>query len=74
MGYIEEFLTDISFHCADRGVTRLTKILTLGRHGDAQIVVDQGVVAGGLQEVERNLQVLTMGIPPLRREEVPLHL
>jgi hypothetical protein len=28
----------------------------------------------GLREVERNLQGLTMGIPPLRRGEVPLHL
>jgi hypothetical protein len=49
-------------------------MLTLRRRGDAQIVVDQGVATGGLQEVERNLQGLMMGIPPLRRQEVPLHL
>jgi hypothetical protein len=62
---------DVSFHHADKGATRPTEIPALGRHGDAQIVVDQGVAAGGLQEVERNLQGLTMGIPPLRRQEVP---
>jgi hypothetical protein len=47
-GYIEEFLTDVSFHCADRGETCPTEMLTLGRRGDAQIVVDQGVATGGL--------------------------
>jgi hypothetical protein len=72
--YIEEFLTDVSFHHVDRGATCPTEISTLGRRGDAQIVVDQGVAARGLQEVEKNLQGLTMGIPPLRRWEVPLHL
>jgi hypothetical protein len=49
-------------------------MLTLGHREDAHIVVDQGVAAGGLQEVERNLQGLMIGIPPLRRREVPLHL
>jgi len=52
----------------------LVEMLTLRRRGDAQIVVDQGVATRGLQEVERNLQGLMMGIPPLRRQEVPLHL
>jgi hypothetical protein len=46
----------------------------LGHRRDAQVVVDQGVAAGELQEVERNLQGLTTGIPPLRRREIPLHL
>jgi hypothetical protein len=55
--------------CADRGATRPIDMPTLGHHGDAQIVVDQGVVAGGLQEVERNLQGLTIGIPPLKRRK-----
>jgi hypothetical protein len=74
LGYIEESLTDVSFHHADRGATRPTEMPALGHRGDAQIVVDQGVAVGGLLEVERNLQGLTMGIPPLRRREVPLHL
>ena len=73
-GYIEESLTDVSFHCADRGVVCPADMPALGRRGDAQVVADQGVVAGELQEVERNLQGLTTGIPPLRRWEIPLHL
>jgi hypothetical protein len=72
--YIEDSLTDVSFHHEDRGETRTAEMPALGRHGDAQIEVDQGVVVGGLLEVERNLQGLVMGIPPLRRREVPLHL
>jgi hypothetical protein len=69
-GYIEEFLTDVSFHHADKGETHLAEIPTLGHRGDAQVVV----VVGGLQEVETNLRGLTTGIPPLERENVPLHL
>jgi hypothetical protein len=65
---------DVSFHHADRGATRPTEIPALGRRGDAQIAVDHEVAAGGLREVETNLQGLTMGIPPLKREDVPLHL
>jgi hypothetical protein len=38
------------------------------------VAADLAVPAVGLREVERNLQGLTMGIPPLRRGEVPLHL
>jgi hypothetical protein len=34
-GYLEEFLTNILFHCVDRGATRLIEIPTLGRYGDA---------------------------------------
>jgi hypothetical protein len=51
-----------------------TEIPALGHRGDAQIAVDHEVAAGGLQEVETNLCGLTMGIPPLEREDVPLHL
>jgi hypothetical protein len=71
---IEESLTDISFHNADRGATLPAEMPALGRRGDAKIVEDQEVAVGGLLEVERNLQGLTMGIPPLKRWEVPLHL
>jgi hypothetical protein len=45
-----------------------------GRREGAPVVVDPGALVIGLREVERNLQGLTMGIPPLRRREVPLHL
>jgi hypothetical protein len=51
-----------------------TKIPVPGHRGGAPIVVDSGAPVIGLREVERNLQGLTMGIPPLRRREVPLHL
>ena len=64
----------MSFHRAYRGVVRPTYIPSLGHHRDAQVVVDQGIAVGGLQEVERNLQGLMIGIPPLRRQEVSLHL
>ena len=72
--YIKAYLTDVSFHHVDREATCPVEMPTLGHHGDAQIAVDQGVEVGGLLEVERNLQGLTMGIPPLRRQEVPLHI
>ena len=42
--------------------------------GGAPVAIDPGVIVIGLWEVERNLQGLTMGIPPLWRGEVPLHL
>jgi hypothetical protein len=45
-----------------------------GRRGGAPVVADPAVPVAGLREVERNLQGLTMGIPPLRRGDVPLHL
>ena len=45
------------------------------RHrGGVLVAVDPGALVIGLREVERNLQGLTMRIPPLRRREVPLHL
>jgi hypothetical protein len=45
-----------------------------GRRGGTPVVADPTVAVVGLREVERNLQGLTMGIPPLRRGDVPLHL
>jgi hypothetical protein len=45
-----------------------------GRHGGAPVVENPAVPVAGLREVERNLQGLTMGIPPLQRGDVPLHL
>jgi hypothetical protein len=45
-----------------------------GRRGGVPVVADPVVPVVGLREVERNLQGLTMGIPPLRRGDVPLHL
>jgi hypothetical protein len=72
--YLEGILTDVLFHHADRGATRLVEMSTLGHRGDAQMVVEHEVAVGGLREVERNLCGLTMGVPPLRRRDVPLHL
>jgi hypothetical protein len=46
------------------------KDTSIGRREDAQVVV----AVGGLQEVETNLRGLTMGIPPIERENVALHL
>ena len=65
--------------CADKGIVRLADIPVPGCHGGVPIVVepvieDPAAPVVGLQEVERNLQGLTMGIPPLRRGDVPLHL
>jgi hypothetical protein len=62
------------FQHADKGAVRLTDIPVPGRRGGTQVAVDPAVPTVGLWEVERNLQGLTMGIPPLRRGEVPLHL
>jgi hypothetical protein len=56
------------------GEQHVQLICRMGCRGDAQVVVDQEVAVGGLQEVERNLQGLMIGIPPLRRREVLLHL
>jgi hypothetical protein len=62
------------FQHADKGAVRLVDIPVLGRHGGAPVIADPVVPVMGLREVERNLQGLTMGIPPLRRGEVPLHM
>ena len=45
-----------------------------GRRGGVPVVADPVVLVVGLREVERNLQGLTMGIPLLRRGDMPLHL
>jgi hypothetical protein len=65
--------------CADKGAVRPTDILVPGRRGGAPVVAepviaDPAAPVAGLREVERNLQGLTMGVPPLRRGDVPLHL
>jgi hypothetical protein len=62
------------FQCADRGAVRPAGIPVPGRRGGVPVVADPAVPVAGLREVERNLQGLTMGIPPLRRGDVPLHL
>jgi hypothetical protein len=62
------------FQHADKGAVRPADIPVPGRRGGIPVVADPVVPAVGLREVERNLQGLTMGIPPLRRGEVPLHL
>jgi hypothetical protein len=62
------------FQHADKGAVRPTEIPIPGRRGGAQVAVDPRAPVIGLLEVERNLQGLTMGIPPLWRTEVPLHL
>jgi hypothetical protein len=59
---------------ADKGAVRPADIPVPGRRGGAPVVADPAVPVVGLREVERNLQGLTMGIPPLRRGDVPLHL
>jgi hypothetical protein len=62
------------FQHVDKGAVRPTDIPVPGRRRGAQVAADPTVLAVGLREVERNLQGLTMGIPPLRRGEMLLHL
>jgi hypothetical protein len=62
------------FQHADKEAVHPTDILIPRCHGGAPVAVDPRLPVIGLREVERNLQGLTMGIPPLRRGEVPLHL
>jgi hypothetical protein len=62
------------FQHVDKGAVRPIDILVPGRHRGIPVAADPTVPVIGLWEVERNLQGLTMGIPPLRRGEVPLHL
>jgi hypothetical protein len=62
------------FQHADKGAVRPADIPVPGRRGGAPVAADPAVPVVGLREVERNLQGLTMGIPPLRRGDVPLHL
>ena len=62
------------FQHADKGEMRSVEIPIPGRRGGAPVAADPGAPVIGLQEVERNLQGLTMGIPRLWRGDVPLHL
>jgi hypothetical protein len=62
------------FQYADKGAVRPVDIPVPGRRGGAPVAAGLVVLVVGLREVERNLQGLTMGIPPLRRGDVPLHL
>jgi hypothetical protein len=62
------------FQHADKGVVCPTNIPIPRHRGGTLVVADLRVPVIGLREVERNLQGLTMGIPPLRRGEVPLHM
>jgi hypothetical protein len=62
------------FQHADKGAVHPMDIPVPGHRGGAPVIADPAVPVVGLQEVERNLQGLTMGIPPLRRGDVPLHL
>ena len=59
---------------ADKGAVHPAGIPVPGRRSGAPVVADPAVPVVGLQEVERNLQGLTMGIPPLQRGDMPLHL
>jgi hypothetical protein len=62
------------FQHVDKGSVRPADIPVLGHRRGTQVATDLVVPTIGLWEVERNLQDLTMGISPLRRGEVPLHL
>ena len=62
------------FQHADKGAVHPGDVPVPGHRGGIPVAADPVVPTIGLQEVERNLQGLTMGIPPLRRGEVPLHL
>jgi hypothetical protein len=62
------------FQHVDKGAVRPVDIPIPGCCGGIPVAADLVVPVIGLREVERNLQGLTMGIPPLRRGEVPLHL
>jgi hypothetical protein len=65
---------DVLFSTCRQGSSAPAEIPIPGRRGGAPVAADPGAPVIGLREVERNLQGLTMGIPPLRRREVPLHL
>jgi hypothetical protein len=62
------------FQHVDKGAVRPVDILIPGYREGVSVAADLVVPVIGLREAERNLQGLTMGIPPLRRGEVPLHL
>jgi hypothetical protein len=73
-GYVKESYQMFCFQCADKGAVRPVDLPVPGRRGGAPAAADPMVPVVGLREVERNLQGLTMGIPPLRRGDVPLRL
>jgi hypothetical protein len=65
--------------CEDKGTVHPADIPVPGRRCGIPVVAelviaDPAALVVGLRKVERNLQGLTMGIPPLRRGDVPLHL
>jgi hypothetical protein len=62
------------FQHADKGTVHPANVPVPGRRGGIPVAADLALPVMGLREVERNLQGLTMGIPPLRRGEVSLHL
>jgi hypothetical protein len=72
--YVKESYQMFCFQCEDKGAVRPVDLPVPGRRGGAPAAADPMVPVVGLREVERNLQGLTMGIPPLRRGDVPLRL
>jgi hypothetical protein len=62
------------FQHANKGAVHPAEIPIPRRCGGAPVAADPGVPVVGLREVERNLQGVTIGIPPLWRGEVPLHM
>jgi hypothetical protein len=62
------------FQHADKGAVCPTDIPVPGCSGGISVTADLAVPVVGLWEVERNLQGLMMGIPPLQRGEVALHM
>jgi hypothetical protein len=73
-GYIEEILKGVLFSTCRQGSSVPDRYTDTRTSWGCSVVVDLGVPVIGLWEVERDLQGLTMGIAPLRRGEVPLHL
>ena len=73
-GYVKESYRMFCFQCADKEAVRPIDLPVLGHREGALAAADSMVPMVGLREVERNLQGLTMGIPPLRRGDVPLLL
>jgi hypothetical protein len=62
------------FQHADKGAVRPVDIPVPGCRGGTPFAAYPAILVVGLREVERNLQGLTMGIPPLWRGDVTLHL
>jgi hypothetical protein len=62
------------FQHADKGAVHPADIPVPRRRGGAPVAANPAVLVVGLREVERNVQGLKMGIPPMWRGDVPLHL